>query len=289
MYAVIADTHLGHLTKEDEDFFFFALEHIRQEGLSIIWLGDIFDLIWDKDAYAKYSWIIQPNDKYIVGNHDFPLFDRGIGQRALVFGNYTVLVHGDYLDFGFFTARMQSFWHNFWRGRITLLELIAKILYPYWQFTDVHDLFRLMTHLGKETLDLFSHSNLHKYPKYVVFYKLFRLLAKLRKYLEKDVDKGHYWEVPVISKKPEPSGELLGYFTHRPQVLYDRFRQLYYPFRDMSEILVGHIHIPASIQTSSQARFTVVGAWQRNEHKSIFPTVPILDTQGHIIEIREYR
>ena len=286
MYAIVADAHLGHITREHESFLFEKLRDLRREKLKIIWLGDTFDLIWQHTAYSIYKEIIKDDDILLIGNHDFSLIKDRVGIRSFVLGN-TALTHGDYLDFGFFTARLQYFWKNLQRFDVTFIEILAKILYPNWKFDDVHSLFLLMENLDEKTLNMFSHNPKYSHGILSEFFELFSLLRKARKYLTESPIAGDVFpEFPV--PKPDKAGHVFGYFTFDIHELYKRYKQIYPKKLHKKNILIGHIHKPEDKVLDNGTRFIIVGSWKQNKEYGIYPTVPILNRNGDIIEIRDY-
>ena len=288
MYAVLADAHLGALTEDDEKDFFLTLEELRSEGLRIIWLGDTFDLIWLKNAFTTYKGLIKDEDILLIGNHDFTLIDLKIGKRLHKLGS-TCLTHGDYLDFGYFAARMQSYKDNLKRGNvITEVERIAYWFLKNWDLSDADKIFRLMVNLDEYILKMFDHDSSTKVNKFVALYRLYNLFKRAKKYLN---DHSDTISPSYIDPLPEPPKKehFFGYFTFDVNVLYDRFKHIYLTCEDSKTIIIGHIHKPADKTLPDETRFIIVGSWQRNDAAGIYPTVPILDADGNIIEIREYK
>jgi len=285
MYAVIADVHLGHISREDEEFFFKKLKQIRKEGLSVIWLGDTFDLVWMRSAYTVYKDILKDEDTLLIGNHDFSLLGNRIGRRVLVLGN-TVLTHGDYLDFGFFTARMEKFWTNLKSLNITAIEVLAQTLFPRWKFEDANAIFRLMTNLDSCVLKLFSHEQSNS-NIFTNIYTVIKLFYKARKYL-KDEEYEKLWPILSDLPKPDPNGHMFGYFSFDLNELYKRFNAIYTPYTFANTVLIGHMHRPGITTMENGTKFGIVGSWQQNKNSNIYPTIPILDKLGNIIEIREF-
>lgn len=288
MYAVIADTHLGKLEHEYEKLLFTEINNLRKEGLKIIWLGDTFDLIWKKTAYSIYNKVIADGDIVIIGNHDFSLIQDNVGVRELVLGN-TALVHGDYLDFGLFTARLEHFWYNLKRLDISFFEILAKLFYPGWKFSDVHDMFLLMENIDRKVLEMFSHNPKYKHNIFVELFEILRLVRKAKKYLIRN-----YITIDVYNPKPPlptttKGGSIFGYFTFDPNELYKRYRHLYKKELQKKNIIIGHIHKPADVIVENETRFVIAGSWKRNLEAGVYPTVPIISTHGDIIEVREYK
>ena len=288
MYAVIADAHLGKLEYEHEKLLFDELNNLRKEGLKIIWLGDTFDLIWKKTSYSVYNKVIEDGDIVIIGNHDFSLIKDNVGVREFVLGN-TALVHGDYLDFGLFITRLEHFWYNLKRLDISFFEILAKLLYPGWKFSDVHDMFLLMENIDRKILEMFSHDPKYKHNIFVEFFTILKLVKKAKKYLRRNY-------IPLDVHNPKPPlptttkrGSIFGYFTFDPNELYKRYKHLYKEELQKKNIIIGHIHKPADTIVENETRFVIVGSWKKDLESGVYPTVPLIDTRGDIIEIREYK
>ena len=293
MYAVIADPHLGNLTKAQEESFLSELKKLRKEKLKVIWLGDVFDLVWLRTAYISYGYLIENGDHFVIGNHDFPLIVNNKHKLFFKLGE-SLFLHGDLVDFGYFTARMEVFWKNVFSlpPTVTLFDVFAYLMYPRWKFSDAYKLYMLMDRLPKSVLDLFSHDPSTKKPGMLKsLYLFFYLLRRAYRYLDApdsfDAIAKLFEQEHLVLPKPRGTS-LFGYFTKDPEELHKRVHFMYTNLLPgVSNIFIGHIHTPSDIKRGFR-RLITVGSWKTSPQHGVYPTVPLVDSSGNIIEIREY-
>ncbi|MCD0159721.1 hypothetical protein IHN63_00210 [Deinococcus sp. 6YEL10] len=210
------------------------LNRERARRTHVVWNGDTFDTFIVDWSEEEYSYLLEPGDTLIRGNHDYKC--QGLRQARI--GN-TLITHGDLLDFGYTFARLAALRRDPHLPGYTPVERFMARLRK-WSPYDVYSLYDIQFTLTDAEAQAFQHPRpVAEWRKIITYTRLLRALlsAPLRP------SPATLPDIPPL----RPGGGYGGYFTLQPDDLMARALALYPTLRECDTLIIGHLHHPLDL------------------------------------------
>lgn len=282
-YLILSDIHLGCTTPD----MIAKLQILLAQNVSktVIWNGDIIDLLMFENSYQVYDKFIRDTDIRLKGNHDY--VSDYTKHTILGDKHKTFISHGDLVDFGLGFSLLENLSFNTVKMllRKKQMRLIAILLLlrlcKRWSLNDCDTFFTELINLSDDDIGVFHHSANFKLKHFKAYANTFIKLVRAKSTATEKIDANKF------SYCLDSSKEYWGLMTHSPELLLERTLLMYPESRECDTIVIGHIHHKADkvIKASNgkEYRFIITGAWVGD----VVPSYIELDTSTNQLEVKE--
>lgn len=287
-YLILSDVHLGCTTPDMIVKLQLVLANNKDK--TVIWNGDIIDILIFENSYQVYDKFIAPNDIHLVGNHDY-CDSLQKSQSIKTPHNNVIVVHGDLIDFGLGFKLLECLDLNITKmllrkRQFRLLAILMLLkLFRRWTVNDCFVFYKELIALSDDDVGVFHHSQHFKLKNLKAYLRTFKniLLAPKSKDGTSKINDSMF--EPCITE----DGKYWGLVTHDPKVLLERTLLMYPECVEYDTIIIGHIHHKADeiIKASNgrEYRMIVLGAWVGD----VIPSYVTLDSDTGKLEVTEIR